>query len=191
MYIFAGIQITTTVHDVESIVHGDIWMLDLGPPPPPGHLRVDSVSRDQIVVSWVDPFRFQQKRKVRIDIRELVDDGDRKVEDMSDDERGVWATVQEVSDPSGNLVVIKYLGQDPTTSERLKPGAEYEIRVVAYNQLGQTSASDLADWVVEVDESLLSESEKADKELHRGSSLVVKTLYKGTVYTSSMAERPI
>ncbi|KAJ3104081.1 hypothetical protein HDU97_009530 [Phlyctochytrium planicorne] len=119
----------STMEDVVS----DVWYVDLGPPPPPGELIIDSVTRARIKVSWVDPFRYQRNRNIRIYARQKKTSAAWKL--VFDDLRQPTSTAE-----------IRRMGLEPN-APTLQPGTEYELRLVAVNEFGETESRDLSYFV--------------------------------------------
>lgn len=170
LYIYGG-------YDNEKVLD-DLWVLSLGVPPPPHKLQIVSVRPRHIVVSWIDPFRNQLHRKLRVQIRQAItmvagDSGRNgaKTEGGSVD----WASADFIEcEPFGGFAVINTCSGKP-----LIPGGIYELRLVAWNNFGISVSRDLSsfidsgtDWASSYDDAILAVDFQSDEE----AIVVVQTL---------------
>ncbi|KAJ3410810.1 hypothetical protein HDV05_003205 [Chytridiales sp. JEL 0842] len=98
----------------------EMWILELGPPPAPGPLELEDVTAEgELVLKWADPFRYQHRRHVRLEIRE-----------ESEEE---WKVSVDRLDCGAGKVVVS----------GLKGEGVYEFRVVGVNALGIRCSEDV------------------------------------------------
>ncbi|KAJ3332610.1 hypothetical protein HDU76_013652 [Blyttiomyces sp. JEL0837] len=102
----------------------DLWVLDLGPPPPPGCPHLEFCVPDSFTVSWSDPFRHQIGRRVRVSVRK-EGGGERD-----------WCVVYEGES------IISELRIDSVGDGGVVAGSSYEVKVAAFNDLGESVAGE-------------------------------------------------
>ncbi|KAJ3177574.1 hypothetical protein HK101_010210 [Irineochytrium annulatum] len=132
LYIVGG-RLSTTIKPI-TISLG-VWMTDFGTPPAPCEPFLSKRPlHDRITIAWVDPYRRQPSRRIRVEIREARergeirpddDDGWRIAEERCFDGPGLDCTI------TGGLP--KWLGHRVGDPFSLQPSMAYEIRIAAAN----------------------------------------------------------